>query len=246
MNTVNEPKQNIRGGNALRGCEPLLPALLTMTLVTGLVDAVSFLGLSRHVFTANMTGNVALLGFAVAGAPRLSIAGCLTSLLAFLSGAVFGGRLGIAMSTATRQRWFLTAASAEAALLVMAGAASRGLTVGSEDHVSRLYAVIVLTAVAMGLRTATVRRLAVADITTTVLTSTLAALAADSSLGGGNNPRIGRRVGSVLSMLSGAAIGALLLQFGLALPLVLGGILVLAAAFAYTSLLSSRAAAPVA
>ena len=66
MNAVNEPKQNIRGGNALRGCELLLPALLTMTLVTGLVDAVSFLGLSRHVFTANMTGNVALLGFAVA------------------------------------------------------------------------------------------------------------------------------------------------------------------------------------
>jgi uncharacterized membrane protein YoaK (UPF0700 family) len=246
MNTVNEPKQNIAGENAPRGYEPLLPTLLTMTLVTGLVDAVSFLGLSRHVFTANMTGNVALLGFAVAGAPRLSIAGSLTSLLAFLSGAVFGGRLGIAMCTVTRQRWFLTAASAEAALLFMAGVASRSLTVGSADHVSRLYAVIVLTAVAMGLRTATVRRLGVVDITTTVLTSTLAALAADSSLGGGNNPRIGRRVGSVLSMLSGAAIGALLLRFGLALPLVLGGILVLAAAFAYTSLPSSRAAAQVA
>jgi uncharacterized membrane protein YoaK (UPF0700 family) len=34
--------------------------------VTGIVDAVCYLAF-RHVFTANMTGNVVLLGFAVAG-----------------------------------------------------------------------------------------------------------------------------------------------------------------------------------
>ena len=45
-----------------------LPAvLLALTLVTGVVDAVSFLGLG-HIFTANMTGNVVFLGFAAAGA----------------------------------------------------------------------------------------------------------------------------------------------------------------------------------
>jgi hypothetical protein len=44
--------------------ESLPIALLVLTLVTGLVDAVSYLGLG-HVFTANMTGNVVLLGFAV-------------------------------------------------------------------------------------------------------------------------------------------------------------------------------------
>ena len=42
--------------------QPLLPALLlALTLVTGLVDAVSYLALGR-VFTANMTGNVVFLG----------------------------------------------------------------------------------------------------------------------------------------------------------------------------------------
>ena len=41
-------------------------ALLGMTAVTGVVDAVSFLSLG-HVFTANMTGNVVLLAFASTG-----------------------------------------------------------------------------------------------------------------------------------------------------------------------------------
>ena len=46
---------------------PLPPVLLSMTVVTGLVDAVSYLTLG-HVFAANMTGNVAFLSFALAGA----------------------------------------------------------------------------------------------------------------------------------------------------------------------------------
>jgi Protein of unknown function (DUF1275) len=40
-----------------------------LTVVTGLVDAFSYLVLG-HVFVANMTGNVVFLGFALAGPPR--------------------------------------------------------------------------------------------------------------------------------------------------------------------------------
>jgi uncharacterized membrane protein YoaK (UPF0700 family) len=62
--------------------EKVIPyALLGMTAVTGLVDAVSFLSLGR-VFTANMTGNIVLLAFATAHVPGLSIARSLTALLA--------------------------------------------------------------------------------------------------------------------------------------------------------------------
>src|SRR2546430_13486697 len=67
-------------------------ALLGMTVVTGLVDAVSFLSLGR-VFTANMTGNVVILGFATAGVPGVSVARSLTALLAFIGGAAVGGRI---------------------------------------------------------------------------------------------------------------------------------------------------------
>jgi len=77
--------------------------------------------------------------------------------------------------------------------------------VSSETPVNRLYAVIILTAIAMGLRNATVRRLAVPDLTTTVLTLTLTGLAADSSLAGGNNPRSLRRIFSVVAMFGRAA-----------------------------------------
>ena len=48
--------------------------LLGLTVVSGLIDAVSYLGLG-HVFTANMTGNVVVLGFAAAGAPGFSVVG---------------------------------------------------------------------------------------------------------------------------------------------------------------------------
>ena len=110
--------------------------------------------------------------------------------------------------------------------------ASPGFDIDSATPVNRLYAVIVLTAVAMGLRNATVRRLAVPDLTTTVLTLTLTGLAADSSLAGGNNPRPLRRIFSVVAMFAGAAIGAILLRYGLALPLVVTGVSVLGATVA--------------
>ena len=87
----------------------------------------------------------------------------------------------------------------------------------------------------MGLRNATVRRLAVPDLTTTVLTLTLTGVAADSSLAGGDNPRAGRRLASVALMFAGAALGTVLLRLGLALPLVVSGACVLAAT-AYAAL----------
>ena len=45
---------------------PLPPLLVAMTMVTGLVDAFSYLVLG-HVFVANMTGHVVFLAFALIG-----------------------------------------------------------------------------------------------------------------------------------------------------------------------------------
>ena len=94
---------------------------------------------------------------------------------------------------------------------------------------------IALTALAMGLRNATVRQLKVADLTTTVLTFTIAGLAADSSFAGGRNPNFGRRALAVLAILAGAVTGALLIQTsGIALPLGLAGFGGLAATLVLT------------
>ena len=199
---------------------PLPGALLVLTAATGLIDAVSYLALG-HVFTANMTGNVVFLGFAVAGAPGLSIPRSLVSLGAFLAGAVAGGRLAARLGSGPQHRWVATAFGAEAVLLLCAALSA---AVGRGSALYALYSVIVLTALAMGVRNATVRKIALPDLTTTVLTLTLTGLAADSALAGGANPRAWRRGASVLSMFSGAAAGALLLRHSLVLPLVVGGV----------------------
>jgi uncharacterized membrane protein YoaK (UPF0700 family) len=198
--------------------ERILPLLLYLfTAVTGLVDAVSYIALG-HVFTANMTGNVVLLGFALAGAPALSALRSLTALAAFFIGALIGGRLAATLAPLSINRWTMIAFGSEALFLLGATLASIGYVSVPFDP-TRLYAVIVLTALAMGLRNATVRKIAQPDLTTTVLTLTITGLAADSSFAGGSNPRWQRRVMSILFMFAGAVVGALLLGHSLAWPL---------------------------
>ena len=65
-----------------------------LTVVTGLVDAFSYLVLG-HVFVANMTGNVVFLGFALVGAPGFSIAASVVALVSFWLGALAGGEVGV-------------------------------------------------------------------------------------------------------------------------------------------------------
>src|ERR1700760_4313445 len=78
-------------------------ALIALTFTTGIIDAVSFISLG-HVFTANMTGNIVLLGFAVGGATGVSAARSCASLLAFMAGALFGGMINVRHSDWTQMR----------------------------------------------------------------------------------------------------------------------------------------------
>jgi uncharacterized membrane protein YoaK (UPF0700 family) len=215
---------------------PLLWALGALTVVSGVVDAVSYLGLGR-VFTANMTGNVVLLGFAAAGAPGFSVAASLASLGAFLVGAVGAGRL--VRRLARRRSLLLAALVIEGGLI--AGACVVAYAATSVSTGWARFVVIVLLALGMGVRNAVIRRLAVSDVTTTVLTMTLTGLAADSSMAGGDNARAGRRAGAVGAMLLGAFAGAwLYLRHGAGLPLAVAAILVLGTAAAFGRAQASR------
>jgi uncharacterized membrane protein YoaK (UPF0700 family) len=197
------------------GERTLLGVLLALTLLSGLIDGVCYLGLGR-VFTANMTGNVVVLGFAAAGAPGFSVTACLTSLAVFLVGAVCGGRISGRISR--RSRLLSTAVALEAIFVAAAAVVAFAATTVATGWAR--YTTIAILAFAMGIRNAVIRRLAVRDLTTTVLTMTLTGLAADSSLAGGSNPRAGRRIGAVLAMLIGAVAGAALyLHRGAGLPL---------------------------
>jgi uncharacterized membrane protein YoaK (UPF0700 family) len=191
--------------------------LLAATAVTGVVDAVSFLSLGR-VFTANMTGNVLFLGFALAGAHGISIRHSSLSLLAFVLGALMGGRIA-AGADAHENRWITRAFLLETVFLMAATAASIGLKHQFDTQRLQITIVIVCMAVAMGIRNALARKLAVPDLTTTLLTFTITGFAAESTLARGHNPGWQRRSASVLAMFGGASAGALLLQRSVALPL---------------------------
>jgi uncharacterized membrane protein YoaK (UPF0700 family) len=185
--------------------QPLVVTLAALTVAGGLLDAVSFLGLG-HVFINNMTGNVILIGFAAAGAPGFSFTASLTALGTFLAGAVIGGRM--VRHVESHRRLMLMAMVVETVLVT--GAALVSAAVSNVGVGWPRFTVIALLAFSLGVRYTAVRRMGVPDITTSVLTTTLTALASDSSLAGGNNDNVVQRSTSVVCMFGGALVGALL------------------------------------
>ena len=186
---------------------PLPPVLISMTLVTGLVDAFSYLVLG-HVFVANMTGNVVFLGFALAGAPGFSVTASVVATLAFAAGALIGGRVG-AWHRDHRGRLHSVAAAFQAVFLAAAVILAAA---GNPGDAGFRYALIVALGASMGIQNASARKLAVPDLTTTVLTLTITGIAADSKLAGGPGSKSGRRLLSVATMLVGALAGAVLIR----------------------------------
>jgi uncharacterized membrane protein YoaK (UPF0700 family) len=211
-------------------------SLLGLTAVTGIIDAVSFLGLG-HIFTANMTGNIVFLGFALGGGGGVSASRSMTALAAFMCGGVCGGRVNVRDLPPARA--LLTAMCSES-LLLLCAVASTALA-GAVAASIAAYAVIGSTAVAMGLRNAVVRKLGVPDLTTTVLTLTITGLAADSQLGGGGGALSWSRVLPVVTMCAGAAVGTLMLRtVGLAMALGTAAVIVGVLALVVYSSLPSR------
>ena len=216
---------------------PLPPLLLVMTVVTGLVDAFSYLVLG-HVFVANMTGNVVFLGFALAGAPEFSIAASGVALGAFGIGALTGGRL--AVYAHRRRDVLLTATAAIEGGLIAVSVGFVGLGPEPPSGGYR-YGLIVLLSLAMGLQNAGARSVAVPDFTTTVLTQTITGMAADSTLAGGEGSRTGRRLTAVVAMLIGALIGAsLVVHADVVYPVVAALVLVVTVAVASRAMGRSR------
>jgi len=207
-----------------------LVLLLALTFTTGIVDAVGYLGLDR-VFTANMTGNVVILGMALAGADDLPILGPTLALAGFLGGAAVGGRV----LRSAPAGWSHRTSTTFAATGVLAVALGIGALVAPPQE-GTVWALVVtaLLAVAMGLQAATARRLAVKDVTTVVVTSTLTGLAADSRLAGGSGDGWARRSLAVVLILVGAGVGALLLRVGgergVGVGMLFAGVLALVAA----------------
>jgi uncharacterized membrane protein YoaK (UPF0700 family) len=213
---------------------PLVGMMIALTLLTGVVDAVSYLRLG-HVFVANMTGNIVFLGFALAGAGGVSLASSLIALGAFLLGARAGSRFGASLG---RHRGHLVRAATTVQAMLVGAALAIALVSSAPEPDGVRYAITAVLAVAMGLQNALAARVAVAELTTTVLTKTLTGLASGS---GGDIAMSARRVAAVMAMALGALSGGLLaLEVSVAAALALA--LALACSVALAAHLTSRGA----
>lgn len=200
-----------------------LVMMLALTFTTGIIDAVGYLGLDR-VFTANMTGNVVILGMALAQADSLPVLGPAVALGAFLLGAGIGGRAMKGARTGWSGR--STTLFALVGVVLLATGAASLLAVPRHGTIWGT-TVTLLIALVMGLQAAAARRLAVADVTTVVVTSTIVGLASESRLAGGDGKNAPRRVLAVVLILLGAGVGALLLRVHIGLGIGVAGALTL-------------------
>jgi uncharacterized membrane protein YoaK (UPF0700 family) len=200
---------------------PLTVGVYGITAVCGMLDAASFLGLGL-IFVETMTGNILLLAFSLgvrgthgrfaAVFPGGTVVPYLAALAAFGVGAVAGGRLVLAGETGRRVGFAIDASLVGIAVLVVA------LTHPGPANDAR-YPVLMILACAMGVQNALMRRWGIRDLATNLMTLTFTGLHADSTLGGGNNPRALRRSVSILIFTASAAMGAFMTQYGVLWPM---------------------------
>lgn len=144
--------------------------LLVLTATSGYVDAVSYLGLG-HVFTSNMTGNTVLLGLALGQERGPAVLRSVIALAGFVAGVAVGAALveqdeGHGIWPAR-----VTAACALEGVVLLAFALG-GFLAGAAPDACVVYALIALSAIAMGVQSAAVRALGVSGVTTTYITGT--------------------------------------------------------------------------
>jgi uncharacterized membrane protein YoaK (UPF0700 family) len=147
--------------------------LVLLTLAAGTADAAGFLGLGK-IFTANMTGNIVLLGLSLSQARHQDATRGLCALLLFAAGVCAGGWLCSRVGDKPRMPSVTLVLGVETALLFLF-AALWGFS-SSAPTPALSYGLIALLGSSMGMQSAAVNRLGVASIVTTVVTGTLTGL----------------------------------------------------------------------
>jgi uncharacterized membrane protein YoaK (UPF0700 family) len=203
-----------------------LPLMLALTFSTGVADSVGYLGLDK-VFTGNMTGNVVILAMALAGGKGLPIVGPLIALFAFMVGAAAGGRTLRRVASGWSSHITILLGTVA---IVLIGVSVVLFSDGGRASQTLAYVVTALLAAAMGLQASVARHIAVKDVTTVVVTSTLTSLAADSWLGAAKGQPWARRAGAIVLIGAGAGVGALLLLINLGFGVALSGVITLVVA----------------
>ena len=218
---------------------PITVAMGVLTVTAGAVDAISFLALGQ-VFTALATGNLLFLAFALGGQGSVPVERPAIALAAFIVGVIMGSALIRALG---QHRWFPIALGVEAALMAVAGFVALGVAgIGGTNVPHPL--VIVLLALAMGLRSAAALRAAIPGMPTQMIQGSLVAVIDTFIARRGRAGHPAKPEGAKLSLIRhaatiggtvvGAVLGALLVNAGagVALLVVAAAVLVTAGMYA--------------
>lgn len=148
--------------------------LSLLCLTAGIVDVIGYLSLG-HVFTANMTGNIVLLGLAIGKSLQVTVFHSLTALIGFILGVIIST---IIVGKAEKTFWpsAVTKALAIEAFILFVFAC-----LSISPAFVPVYILIILLSIAMGIQTIAAKQLGIAGISSTVLTGTLASLLEDLS-----------------------------------------------------------------
>ncbi|GAA2145941.1 hypothetical protein GCM10009760_35150 [Kitasatospora kazusensis] len=191
--------------------------LAVLTVTSGVIDAVSFLGLGR-VFAALATGNLLLLAFGIAGSAALPVARPALALTSFVLGAA-AAHVTIGRLRRRGWRWLVPGLLLESALLGTAG--GYAVATGGSGSPPGGDATIVfgVVALAMGWRSRVVLEARIPEMPTTLVQLTLVKLVGDllsfrRPATAGGLTRI-QRLATVLGMLGGGMLGAAALPYGL-------------------------------
>lgn len=203
------------------GVRPIVVLMYVLTFTTGIIDAVTILGLG-DIFASLMTGNVVYIGLGLGGFEEVSPLRSAFAILSFVVGSVLAGALAGRLAEGRVGTWLLTVVAIEVVLLLGAAWAARdiGPDAAIDPLAGSLIVAVGLTSFAMGMRNSTIMRLSVADLKVTVLTLAISGLGADIGSGKSQATKQVRRLGSIFLIGVGAGLGAwLFFHYGVAVPL---------------------------
>jgi uncharacterized membrane protein YoaK (UPF0700 family) len=179
--------------------------LVVLTLTTGALDAVTFVRLGK-VFSSVITGNLALLGIAVGDQQAALAQNAGLALAGYAAGVMLGALLAGTPEPGQPVWPVRVSYSLAAETVLLAAFSGEWLAAGGHPGGGSRLALLLLAAAAMGMQSATVRRLG--QISTTYLTSTLTALFTGLALR--QKPEgTGRSTAILVTAAGGAALGTL-------------------------------------
>lgn len=206
--------------------------IFALTGICGLIDVACFVAIGG-VFAELMTGNLLLMGinvgthsFAWSQAAMYFAAIGPFLLGAFIAGLMSSGRfpLGVRLIGYPVEYACVLVATLVAVVVNPPQLANMGQFTPSDGYQWQRMTIIGILAFGMGIHNAIMRKHGVPDIATNVMTLTLTGLVSESRVAGGPSTHWERRLASILIFIFGAILGAWLLRYGVAAPLVAASI----------------------